>query len=925
MQEEQPINDAMQSSNAELNATAEDTNTALHSEVAEAAVDFDPAEMKQDETVNVHPLTGMYQNWFLDYASYVILERAVPHLYDGLKPVQRRILHTMKRMDDGRYNKVANIAGETMKFHPHGDASIVDALTQMGRQNLLIDCQGSWGNILTGDEAAAPRYIEGRLTKFALDVLFNPKTTEWKLSYDGRNKEPVALPVKFPLLLAQGAEGIAVGLSAKILPHNFGELCQAAISYLKGEDFTLYPDFQTGGLIDVSRYNDGLRGGAVKVRALVEKRDSKTIAITELPYGKTVDSLCESIKKAADKGRIKIRQIQDFTAENVEILIHLAPGVSSDKTLDALYAFTDCEVSISPNCCIIDKDTPRFVTVKEVLKSNVENTKALLKRELEIRRAELLESMMFASLERIFIDERIYKDKAYENAANIDVALAHIDSRLEPFKADFVREVVREDLLRLLEIKMARILKFNKAKADELIARIKAELAQIEHDLAHLTEVTIEWFTTIYDRYAAEHPRRTEIRSFDTIEAAKVVEANEKLYVNRADGFMGTSLKKDEFVENCSNIDDVIIFYRDGTYKVTRVAEKVYIGETERSKAEKKKAEIVHIAVFKKNDQRTVYNVAYRDGKDGAYYVKRFNVTSITHDREYDVTQGAPGSKIHYFTANPNGEAEVIKVTLKPNPKLRRIFFEKSFSELAVKGRGSRGNLLTRLDVHKITLKSHGASTLGGRKVWFDYDVQRLNFDERGDYLGEFHSDDMVLVVLDNGDFYTTNFDPNNHYESTGLMHVEKFDETKVWTAVLYDADNDNNLYIKRFNFERASQTRHQNFMGDNPNCKFVALTDQAFPRFQVSFAAPDDFREPLVVDAEEFIAVKGFKAKGKRMTTFNVAKVEELEPTRFPEPPAETNDSSEEDDELQQDAPTPAQTETDIMDDLTGQLKLGF
>lgn len=925
MQEEQPINDAMQSPNAEPNATAEDTNTALHSEDAEAAVDFDPAEMKQDETVNVHPLTGMYQNWFLDYASYVILERAVPHLYDGLKPVQRRILHTMKRMDDGRYNKVANIAGETMKFHPHGDASIVDALTQMGRQNLLIDCQGSWGNILTGDEAAAPRYIEGRLTKFALDVLFNPKTTEWKLSYDGRNKEPVALPVKFPLLLAQGAEGIAVGLSAKILPHNFGELCQAAISYLKGEDFTLYPDFQTGGLIDVSRYNDGLRGGAVKVRARVEKRDSKTIAITELPYGKTVDSLCESIKKAADKTRIKIRQIQDFTAENVEILIHLSPGVSSDKTLDALYAFTDCEVSISPNCCIIDKDTPRFVTVKEVLKSNVENTKALLKRELEIRRAELLESMMFASLERIFIDERIYKDKAYENAANIDAALAHIDSRLEPFKADFVREVVREDLLRLLEIKMARILKFNKAKADELIARIKAELAQIEHDLAHLTEVTIDWFTTIYDRYAAEHPRRTEIRSFDTIEAAKVVEANEKLYVNRADGFMGTSLKKDEFVENCSNIDDVIIFYRDGTYKVTRVAEKVYIGETERSKAEKKKAEIVHIAVFKKNDQRTVYNVAYRDGKDGAYYVKRFNVTSITHDREYDVTQGAPGSKIHYFTANPNGEAEVIKVTLKPNPKLRRIFFEKSFSELAVKGRGSRGNLLTRLDVHKITLKSHGASTLGGRKVWFDYDVQRLNFDERGDYLGEFHSDDMVLVVLDNGDFYTTNFDPNNHYESTGLMRVEKFDETKVWTAVLYDADNDNNLYIKRFNFERASQTRHQNFMGDNPNCKFVALTDQAFPRFQVSFAAPDDFREPLVVDAEEFIAVKGFKAKGKRMTTFNVAKVEELEPTRFPEPPAETNDSVEEDDELQQDAPTPAQTETDIMDDLTGQLKLGF
>ena len=918
------------------------TSTSADDFDAEAAPDahsdFDPKGV-EDDKVNVHPLTGMYQNWFLDYASYVILERAVPHLYDGLKPVQRRILHTMKRMDDGRYNKVANIAGETMKFHPHGDASIVDALTQMGRQNLLIDCQGSWGNILTGDEAAAPRYIEGRLTKFALDVLFNPKTTEWKLSYDGRNKEPVALPVKFPLLLAQGAEGIAVGLSAKILPHNFGELCDAAIACLRGEAFHLYPDFQTGGLIDVSRYNDGLRGGSVKVRARVEKRDSKTIAITELPYGKTVDSLCESIKKAADKGRIKIRQIQDFTAEQVEILIHLSPGVSSDKTLDALYAFTDCEVSISPNCCIIDTDTPRFVTVSEVLRTNVRNTTDLLRRELEIRRGELLESMMFASLERIFIDERIYKDKAYENAPDIDAALSHIDGRLEPFKKDFVREVTRDDLLRLLEIKMARILKFNKAKADELIARIKAELEQIDYNLAHMTEVTIEWFETIKARYADEHPRRTEIRSFDTIEATKVVEANEKLYVNRADGFMGTSLKKDEFVENCSNIDDVIIFYRDGTYKVTRVAEKVYIGETERSKAEKKKAEIVHIAVFKKNDQRTIYNVVYRDGKDGAYYIKRFNVTSITHDREYDLTRGEKGSKIQYFTANPNGEAEVIKVTLKPNPKLRRIFFDKNFSELAVKGRASKGNLLTRLEVHRITLKSHGGSTLGGRKVWFDPDVQRLNFDERGNYLGEFHTDDLVLVVLDNGDFYTTNFDPNNHYESTGILRVEKFSEDKVWTAVLFDADNDHNLYIKRFTFERASQTRHLNFMGENPGCRFVALSSQAFPRFEVTYGAPDDFREPLIIDAEEFIGVKSYKAKGKRVTTLNVAKVTELEPTRFPDPePQDEVEEAEESgegteptvetsaaaaEEPQQNVAPPSQTEDDLMDDLTGQLKL--
>ncbi|MCF0235820.1 MAG: DNA gyrase/topoisomerase IV subunit A [Bacteroidaceae bacterium] len=890
--------------------------------------DFDPKAKDEDEEErSQHPLTGMYEKWFLDYASYVILERAVPHLGDGLKPVQRRILHTMKRMDDGRYNKVANIAGETMKFHPHGDASIVDALTQMGRQNLLIDCQGSWGNILTGDEAAAPRYIEGRLTKFALDVLFNPKTTEWKLSYDGRNKEPVALPVKFPLLLAQGAEGIAVGLSAKILPHNFGELCDAAISYLRGEEFQLYPDFQTGGLIDVSKYNDGLRGGSIKVRAKIEKRDSKTIAITELPYGKTVDSLCESIKRAADKGRIKIRQIQDFTSEKVEILVHLAPGVSSDKTLDALYAFSDCEVSISPNCCIIDNDTPRFVTVSEVLKSNVDNTKTLLRRELEIRRGELLESMMFASLERIFIDERIYKDKAYENAADLDVALNHIDQRLDPFKKDFVREVTRDDLLRLLEIKMARILKFNKAKADELIARIQAEIADIDHDLAHMTDVTIRWFELIRSRYAAEHPRLTELRSFDTIEAAKVVEANEKLYINRADGFMGTSLKKDEFVENCSNIDNVIIFYRDGTYKVTKVAEKVYIGETERSTAEKKKAEIIHIAVFKRNDQRTVYNAVYRDGPTGAFYIKRFNITAVISDREYDLTNGLPGSKVYYFTANPNGEAETIKVTLKPSPKLRRIFFDCEFSEHAIKGRTARGRLLTKLDVHRITLKAHGESTLGGRKVWFDHDVQRINFDQRGAYLGEFQSNDQVLVVLNNGEFYTTNFDPNNHYEAgTQLFRVEKMDDRKVWTAIVRDADNDNNLYLKRFLLERTSNARHLSFAPDNPKSQILAISDEAFPRFKVIFGGADSHRPPLEIDAEEFVMVKGFKARGKRITTLKVDSVETLEPTRFAEPTEGENAEPEGEasaDGLQQHVKTPTQSEEDLMDDLTGQLKL--
>ena len=710
----------------------------------------------QDETKK-HQLTGMYQTWFLDYASYVILERAVPHLADGLKPVQRRILHAMKRADDGRYNKVAGLVGDTMHFHPHGDQSIGGALVQLGQKELLIDTQGNWGNILTGDSAAAPRYIEARLSKLALDILFNPKTTEWKLSYDGRAKEPVALPVKYPLLLAQGAEGIAVGLSAKILPHNFGEICQAAIQYLHGEDFQLFPDFLTGGSIDVSNYKDGLRGGSVKVRATISKLDNKTLVISEIPFGTTTGSVIDSILRANEKGKIKIRKVDDNTAAKVEILVHLTPGTSSDKTIDALYAFTDCEVSISPNCVVIRDNKPEFLTVSDVLRHNVDSTKELLRRELEIRRNELLESLHFASLEKIFIEERMYKDKDFENAKDLDAVTAHLNKRFEPYKASFYREITREDYLRLLEIKMARILRFNKEKAEELIARIKAEIERIEHDLKNMTEVTANWFKIIYDKYAAEHPRLTEIRSFDTIVATKVAEANQKLYVNRAEGFMGTSLKKDEFVENCSDLDDVIIFYRDGTYKVTRVADKVFIGETERSKAEKRKAEIIHIAVFKKNDKRTIYNVVYRDGKASAFYMKRFNVTSIMHDREYDVTQGKPGSRIAYFTANPNGEAEQIKVTLKPNPKLRRQFIEQDFSELLVKGRGSRGNLLTRLDVHRITLKAHGVSTLGGRKVWFDHDVNRLNFDERGQYLGEFHTGEQILVILRNGAFYTTN------------------------------------------------------------------------------------------------------------------------------------------------------------------------
>ena len=889
----------------------------------------------ENGTERSHPLTGMYQNWFLDYASYVILERAVPHMGDGLKPVQRRILHTMKRMDDGRYNKVANIAGETMKFHPHGDASIVDALTQMGRQNLLIDCQGSWGNILTGDEAAAPRYIEGRLTKFALDVLFNPKTTEWKLSYDGRNKEPVALPAKYPLLLAQGAEGIAVGLSAKILPHNFGEICDAAVAYLRHQDFNLYPDFQTGGLIDVSKYNDGQRGGSVKVRARIEKRDAKTLAITELPFGKTVGTLCDSIVKASEKGKIKVRKVEDYTAEKVEILVHLAPGVSCDKTIDALYAFTDCEVSISPNCCVIENKTPRFVTVSEVLSASVDNTMHLLQRELEIRRAELLESLMFASLERIFIEERIYKDKDFENAPDIEAALSHIDRRLEPYKKDFVRDINRDDLLRLLEIKMARILKFNKDKADENIRKIKDELEKIEDDLKHMVRVTIDWFKLIRSRYADQYPRLTEIRSFDTIEATKVIEANEKLYVNRAEGFMGTGLKKDEFVENCSNIDDVIVFYRDGTYKVVRVAEKVFIGETERSKAEKRKAEVIHIAVFKKNDQRTVYNVCYRDGKNGPIYLKRFNVTRITRDKEYDMTNGAPGSRIAYFSANPNGEAEIIKVQLKPNPKLRRIMFDKDFAEVGVKGRAARGNILTRLDVQRITLKSHGVSTLGGRKVWFDFDVQRLNYDGRGTLLGEFHSDDLVLVVMENGEFFTTNFDPNNHYPATGILIVEKLDPEAVYTAVVRmpKSTAGTPVNIKRFCFEPATLSKdaaNRNFVGPDNSLLLLMKGENILLNFE--FAKPkgkaakeESVRAPLEIASEDFVEVKGFAAKGKRATLFDVQEV-----TGTPIlPPEEEEEESTENDaedtgngaETVEDFPVkPKRSEQDLMDELTGQ-----
>lgn len=879
-------------------------------ETTEQHSDYKP--VNRFDASAVHHLSGMYQNWFLDYASYVILERAVPSIEDGLKPVQRRILHSMKRMDDGRYNKVANIVGHTMQFHPHGDASIGDALVQLGQKNLLIDTQGNWGNILTGDRAAAPRYIEARLSKFALDTVFNPKTTNWQMSYDGRNKEPIALPVKFPLLLAQGAEGIAVGLSSKILPHNFCEICEAAIAYLKGEPFTLYPDFPTGGSIDVSRYNDGQRGGVLKVRAKIEKLDNKTLVIRDLPFGKTADTLKESILKAVEKGKIKVKKVDDMTSAEVEIQVHLAPGVSSDKTLDALYAFSDCEINISPNCCVIEDNKPQFLTVSDVLRHSTDCTMGLLRKELQIRRGELMEQLFFSSLEKIFIEERMYKERRFEQAKSMDEAVAFIDEKLTPFKPSFVREVTRDDILRLMEIKMQRILKFNKDKADELIARIKDEIKGIDHDLAHMTDVTINWFKFILDKYGKDHPRLTEIRSFDTIEATKVVEANEKLYINRQEGFVGTGLKKDEYVCNCSDIDDIILFYKDGKYKVIKVADKIFVGKN-----------VMHVQVFKRNDKRTTYNAVYRDGKKGFYYIKRFNVTSITRDKEYDLTMGTPGSRVIYFTANPNGEAELIKVTLDidTTKKKQNIFLEKDFSEVLIKGRASRGNLLTKKSVHRIGLKSHGHSTLGGRKVWFDPDVNRINYEEHGNLLGEFWDGDSILVVLDNGEFYITNFDANNHYE-TNILRIEKWEPHKVWTAVLYDADNEGYPYVKRFLMEAIK--KHQNYLGDNVNSKPILLTDVVYPRLQVIFGGVDAVRPALEIDVDSFIAVKGFKAKGKRISTFNIDKIEELEPTRFPEAPAEGEgedaDTDEEDENLDPDA---GKTQQQVIDEITGQLNL--
>ena len=820
-----------------------------------------------NDAVKYH-LTGMYQDWFLDYASYVILERAVPAIEDGLKPVQRRILHAMKTVDDGKYNKVANIVGQTMQYHPHGDASIGDALVQLGQKDLLIDCQGNWGNILTGDGAAAPRYIEARLSKFALEAVFNAKTTEWMKSYDGRKNEPIHLPVKFPLLLAQGVEGIAVGLNSKILPHNFNELCDASLAYLRGQEFQLYPDFPTGGVIDVTKYNDGERGGQVKIRARIQKADdNKTLIITEIPFGTTTSKIIETILKANQKGKIKIKKIDDFTADQARIVVQLAPGSSSDKAIDALYAFTDCEVNISPNCCVVENRKPIFTNVSNLLKLSTENTKALLKWELEIEKGELEEKYFYTSLEKIFIENRIYKEEGYENAPNKEKLIAFVDEALTPFKAQLIREVRSEDIEKLFEIRMLRITKFDSKKADELMKELEKKIKACIKNLNHLTDYTIAWFELLKEKYGAAYPRKTEVRNFGAINVQAVVENNVKLYINYTEGFVGTGLKKDNYLFDCSDIDDLIVFHKDGKYKVVKVAkdgkykvvkvaEKLFVG-----------TDILHIAVFQRGDERTVYNVVYRDGKKGPYYMKRFSVTGVARDKEYDLTQGKPGSKVMYFTVNPNGEAEVIRVALKPALHLKK------------------------LEVCR--------STLGGRKVWFDPDVLRVNYDEHGVYLGEFWDDDRILVINNDGTYYTTNFDLTAHFEDN-ILRIEKLDADKVWSLILWNGEL-KYYYGKRFKLDDA-QAKIQSFLGEDKDSRIAVLSDREEAVFRVLFS--DEKHEPLEITMAEFIDEKSAKAKGKRVTTLEVASIEDITPEAEPEP--------EEEDAPLEDAPLDEEGEKD-------------
>lgn len=889
-----------------------DTEEELTPTEEEASLADDVRYGRTHDSHGNYVLSGMYRSWFISYASYVILERAVPYISDGLKPVQRRILYTMSQMED-RLIKVANIVGQTMQLHPHGDASIGDALVQLGQRQLLIECQGNWGNLLTGDGAAAPRYIEARLTPLAKRVLFSPKITDYVPSYDGANEEPVNLPVKFPLLLAQGAEGIAVGLSCKILPHNVGELLQACVSYLRGEPYELYPDFPTGGLVDVAKYSDGERGGQVKVRARIEKVDSHTLAITELPYSSTTGSLIDSILKANETGKIKIKKINDKTAAEANIEIQLPSGVSPDKTIDALYAFTGCEISISPNCCVVRDDHPEFLTVSEVLADGCERTMDYIRAELGIRLGELQEQHLLESLEQLFITRRIYKDKDFEEAKSVPEVVEHIRSRLEDALETFFRPVTDEDLKHLLELKMARILKFNKEKSDASIARLMDEMADTERRLGDVRSEAISWYETLYEDFGKQYPRRTTIRSFDDIEAAKVAVKSEKLYVDRKEGFIGTGLKKAEYVSDVSDIDDVIVFLRSGVYFITKVSEKSFVGK-----------DIIHVARWVRGDERTIYNAVYRDGKEGTAFIKRFAVTTAIRDREYDLTRGKPDSKVLYFTANPNGEAEVIKTVLRPSAKKRRrksgLIFETDFADLLIKGRQARGNILTKEPVFRISLKEEGKSTLGGRDVWFDRDVFRLNYDDRGDYLGEFMGDDKILVVLEDGTVYLTDFSDSNHFERN-LLVIEQYDPEKVWTLV-YHNSKEGFTYMKRFLLEE-DKLRKKDTILTNPDDTLLLLTDEPYARVEVVYE--DGTTEE--VEAEDFIAVKGVRAKGKRVSTGTITEVHELEPLKQPEDEGD-DDSDEEDtsdEEVESDMDDRAEEEAQVIEEVTRQQRLTF
>lgn len=824
----------------------------------------DHPELESGELKGTIHLSDMYQSWFLDYASYVILERAVPEVADGLKPVQRRILHSMKELDDGRYNKVANIIGHTMKYHPHGDASIGDALVQLGQKDLLIDTQGNWGNVLTGDSAAAPRYIEARLSKFALEVLFNAKTTKWKASYDGRNKEPVALPAKFPLLLAQGGEGIAVGLASKILSHNFNELIDASINILQGKPFEIFPDFLTGGYVDISKYNDGIRGGKIRLRAKIQQIDKKTLVINEIPFGTTTSSIIDSILAANDKGKIKIRKIDDNTSQNVEVMIHLAPGVSPDTTMDALFAFTDCEVAISPNSCVIENSKPSFMGVSDILKISTAKTLELLKKELGIRLEELNEQLHFSSLEKVFIEKEIYEGiKKCKTGEEIDKAII---TGFKPFLKLLIRPINDDDLHHLRKIPIERISKFNSDKADEMIRNIRNEMDEVQNHLDHLIDFAIEYFRQIRKKYGKNRERKSEIRSFDTIEAVKVAAANEKLYVNREEGFAGTSLKKDEFVCDCSDIDELIVFRQNGTCIITKVADKVFVGQ-----------DIIHIAVFQKNDERTVYNMIYRDGKNGKIMVKRFHVIGVTRDKEYTITKGTPDSKVLYFTANPNGEAEIIRVELRPKPRLKKLSFDFDFTTVAIKGRGAIGNILTKYGIRKIEQRQEGISTLGSRSMWYDDTVKRLNTDERGIILGEFLGTDRILTMMQSGCFRLTSFDLSTHFDED-MIRIEKYDPEKIYTVV-YEEGKTGIYFIKRFMVEPTE--RKIDFIGEEEKNKLILLTDDLYPHLEIYFDMKQKARgadkEDILVN--DFIGVKGVKAKGKRLTSYAIKKIGLMQP----------------------------------------------